>query len=99
MTRPPGERYPFEQWNDTLRSSATRFAGDNPGVTVLVYSSYETFTRVLDDPASCGFRPEDVQKAAGSIWVDHVHPTSKMHDEIAKDMLSFLSGVSRSAIS
>jgi hypothetical protein len=55
----------------------------------MIYSSYDTFTRVLCDPISHGFIFEDVTKEGG-IWYDHLHPTSAMHDIIAKDIAQFL---------
>lgn len=56
----------------------------------MVYSSYDTFIRVLDDPESHGFAPEDVGKKGGAIWHDNLHPTSAMHAIIAKDMALLL---------
>ena len=56
----------------------------------MVYSSYDTFTRVLDDPELHGFTPEDVSKKGGAIWRDDLHPTSAMHAIIANDMAQLL---------
>ncbi|KAJ3557005.1 hypothetical protein NM688_g1712 [Phlebia brevispora] len=108
VNMPPMERSPtgvriershgtFEKWNDVLQTSAKQFASDHPGVTMLIYSSHATFTRVLNDPAAYGFRKEDLRKAGGSIWADQSHPSSKMHDEMAKDMISFMSCITRSS--
>jgi len=56
----------------------------------MIYSSYDTSTRVLDDPISHGFIFDDISKEGGGIWVDHLHPTSAMHEIIAKNMAHFL---------
>ena len=56
----------------------------------MVYSSWDTFTRVLDDPTSHGFSNKDTSKAGGAIWVDRLHPTSRMHDIVAHDLAQFL---------
>jgi phospholipase/lecithinase/hemolysin len=56
----------------------------------MIYSSYDTFTRVLRDPVSHGFAAEDATKEGGGIWYDHLHPTSAMHDVVARDIARFL---------
>lgn len=83
----------FEEWNDVLPRVAKGFSDRHVDATVLIYSSHETFTRVLNNPTRFGFDAEDVNKQGGSIWFDRIHPSSRMHDEIAKDMLEFLSSV------
>ena len=60
----------------------------------MIFSSWETFNRVLDRPVSFGFPSKDVQKERGSIWIDHLHPTSKMHNIIARDIGAFLAAQS-----
>lgn len=80
-------------WNAALRAEAKNFSASHNEATVLIYSSWMTFTKVLDDPTAFGFAQEDVKKAAGSIWVDRLHPTSKMHEIIAQDMTKLLSSV------
>ena len=87
------KKYTHEEWNDVLEVFAAQFADAHAESTVLIYSSYATFTRVLDDPTAYGFKTKDVSNEGGSIWCDRAHPTSKMHDEIAKDMIAFLSDV------
>ena len=57
----------------------------------MIYSSSDTFTRVLGDPISHGFAFDDVRKEEGGIWYDHLHPTSAMQDIIARDIAQFLS--------
>ena len=73
-----------------LRKEATRFHVRHTDITVVVFSAWETFNCFLDDPGTEGFDPEDVRRRAGSIWVDHLHPTSKVHDYIAKRIAAFL---------
>ena len=84
------EKLTHEEWNDKLKEFSLGFARRHPDATVLICSSWVTFTRVLDDPTAFGFEEGDQSKRGGSIWLDHSHPTSKMHDEIAKDVLSLL---------
>ncbi|KAI0636958.1 hypothetical protein C8Q77DRAFT_1095319 [Trametes polyzona] len=80
----------YEAWNACLRTRVASFAEAHPDVTTLFFSSWDTFNRVLDDPAGHGFRPEHVGRAGGEIWVDNLHPSSKMHDWIAHDISKFL---------
>ncbi|RPD66148.1 hypothetical protein L226DRAFT_542781 [Lentinus tigrinus ALCF2SS1-7] len=77
-------------WNRELREHVIKFAADHPDVTTLLFSSCDTFTRVLDDPKAHGFAPEHVSRSGGDIWVDNLHPSTKMHDWIAHDVAKFL---------
>ena len=81
----------FKKWNQELGKYVRLFVNAHPReTTAMVYSSYDTFTRVLDDPESHGFALEDVDKKGGAIWRDDLHPTSAMHAIIAKDMALLL---------
>jgi len=86
-----GRKHHYENWNKELNAAAERFATKHTDATVMIYSSWDTFTALLDEPEAHGFPPGDVRKAGGSIWLDHLHPTSKVHDFIARDMAAFLS--------
>lgn len=80
----------YEVWNSTLREHIVQFTAAHPDITVLLFSSWDTFSRVLDDPVSHGFGPEHISRSGGEIWVDNLHPSSKMHDWIAHDIAQFL---------
>lgn len=41
-------------------------------------------------PEVCGFDKEHVRKHGGSVWMDSLHPTSKVHDHIARNLADFL---------
>ena len=56
----------------------------------MVFSSWDTFNRILDDPVAHGFQVTDTSKALGGIWVDHIHPSSRVHDFVAHDISEFL---------
>ncbi|OCH86236.1 hypothetical protein OBBRIDRAFT_797374 [Obba rivulosa] len=77
-------------WNTYLKDGIATFSSAHPGVTAMLFSSWDTFTRVLDNPIEYGFEPEVVGKRNGPLWADHLHPTSAMHDWIARDMVAFL---------
>lgn len=90
MRDPPRGKLSFEEWNDCLRARAADFARTHSDATVVIYSAWDTFTRVLNNPSAFGFNGGDVRRRGGTIWVDHIHPSSQMHDEIAKDIAALL---------
>ncbi|OCH86251.1 hypothetical protein OBBRIDRAFT_890618 [Obba rivulosa] len=79
----------YVHWNVHLKDTAAAFSAAHPDVTAMLYSSWDTFTRVLDNPAEHGFNPSEVRKPFGEIWLDHLHPTSAMHEWIARDLVAF----------
>ncbi|KAI0721078.1 hypothetical protein C8T65DRAFT_632157 [Cerioporus squamosus] len=80
----------YTVWNTELREHILKFSTDHADVTTLLFSSWDTFTRVLDDPTAHGFAPEHVARPGGDIWADNLHPSTKMHDWIAHDLAKFL---------
>jgi phospholipase/lecithinase/hemolysin len=83
----------FQTWNTALRNAAQQFGKDHPEATILLFSSFEAFDAILNKPEEHGLDPEDVKRFGGSIWMDHIHPTSKVHDRIAYRVASFLESV------
>ncbi|KAI5888385.1 uncharacterized protein SCHCODRAFT_02636602 [Schizophyllum commune H4-8] len=83
----------FPAWNRALLARAKTFAQEHPGATVLVFSSARAIDNILDDPDIYGFPASDVRKANGAIWMDRLHPTSAVHDVLAREMAEFLGGV------
>ncbi|KAJ6551725.1 hypothetical protein B0H19DRAFT_1158709 [Mycena capillaripes] len=86
-----GRKPNYVNWNIELKKATALFATAHPDTTVMIYSSWDTFNHMFDDPWAHGFPAEDVDKADASMWVDHLHPTSKVHDFVARDMSAFLS--------
>ncbi|KAJ7083606.1 hypothetical protein B0H15DRAFT_850115 [Mycena belliarum] len=86
-----GRRENYIAWNTALKGAAERFAAAHTDATVMIYSSWDTFNALLDDPEAHGFPVGDVRRAGGAIWYDFLHPTSKVHDFVARDMAAFLS--------
>ena len=66
----------------------------HPDATVFIFSSWDLFTTVLDNPVRYGFKEEDRSKNGGGIWVDRLHPTTKMHEIIAKGIVEYLKSIS-----
>lgn len=80
----------YFDWNENLHKGAAEFITKHPDITLLMYSSWDVFDKVYQDPVKFGFRARDLKMARGGIWADFIHPTSKMHAVLAKDMEEFL---------
>jgi len=80
----------YHTWNTTLEQELQDWARTHPDITAFLFSSWDTFSRVLDNPSAFGFDPSDIGQAGGAIWVDRLRPTSAMHRVIADDVVSFL---------
>ncbi|TFK76392.1 hypothetical protein BDN72DRAFT_830957 [Pluteus cervinus] len=88
------ERSPsIENWNEELAKAIKAFVEVHQDISAFFFSSSELFTKVLDNPEEYGFTEKDKRKAGGSIWADRLHPTSKVHDLIAKEVGEFLSSI------
>ncbi|KAI4525060.1 hypothetical protein K525DRAFT_266440 [Schizophyllum commune Loenen D] len=85
----------FPAWNAALLARAQIFAKEHPDATILIFSSARVIDSILDDPDVYGLPPSNVRKANGAIWMDRLHPTSAVHDVLAKEMTEFLGGVPR----
>ncbi|KAJ8483178.1 hypothetical protein ONZ45_g14692 [Pleurotus djamor] len=83
----------FLRWNEALNATIKEFASKYPDSTILLYSSYVIFSAFLDKPEEYGFEAGDTTSAFSRIWFDQLHPTSKVHDILAKDLAAFLKGV------
>ncbi|KAI9507553.1 hypothetical protein F5148DRAFT_1276162 [Russula earlei] len=81
----------FGNWNEELRRGLANFAAAHPDATVMLFSAWDTFTRILSDPARYGFNPADRTTQGGSIWFDFMHPTSRVHSILAAEIAQFLS--------
>lgn len=80
--------------SDALPPIATAEGQINEGVSVMFFSSYEFLSAVLDRPKAYDLLEADINKMDGSIWVDHIHPTSMVHDLLARDLSRFLNKLS-----
>ncbi|KAI0058484.1 hypothetical protein BV25DRAFT_1810800 [Artomyces pyxidatus] len=80
----------FRMWNEELSAAIGVFTASHADCTVMLFSAWDLFNRVLDDPVAFGFKAEDVRVMGGSIWFNHIHPTSGMHGVIAREISRFL---------
>ena len=87
----------FEIWNGCLRNAVEEFTSVHQDSTVLLFSSFEAFNMFLNNPEQHGIETEDLRRSGGKVWVDHIHPTAKVHDYIANQVAAFLGAVQSSS--
>jgi len=80
----------FIDWNSALRAGIQQFCHTHPEASVFLFSSYRLFESILDMPELYGFNNEHVRNNGGGVWMDSLHPTSKVHDHIASNLADFL---------
>ncbi|KAI0806645.1 hypothetical protein C8Q74DRAFT_1223444 [Fomes fomentarius] len=86
---PTGHPTAWASWNALLREGAEKFAAAHSDATVLIFSSWDVFTKVLADPTVAGL-PQGDATDRGALFVDGFHPASTLHAVIAKALLVFL---------
>lgn len=79
-----------------MDKAIVEFSAAHDDLTAMIFSSFDLFNRLLDEPEKYGFKAGDRRRAGGAIWRDHLHPTSKVHDLIAKEVAELLFTVSAS---
>lgn len=60
--------------------------------TMLLFDAHDTFTRLLADPVAYGFPPNSGHMYDQELYEDNIHPTSKVHRVVAREVASFLRG-------
>ncbi|KAJ7113267.1 SGNH hydrolase-type esterase domain-containing protein [Mycena crocata] len=83
----------YMSWNATLRTQVAAFAAAHPDARILTFSAFDTFTCILDHPTNHGFSKNDMSRAGGDVWRDHLHPTSRVHEIFARELAAFLKGL------
>ncbi|KZT35686.1 hypothetical protein SISSUDRAFT_1121437 [Sistotremastrum suecicum HHB10207 ss-3] len=80
----------YQKFNAALRTAGNDFVVNHQRSTVLLFSSFDLFNQVLDEPEGFDFEKTDVARAGGGIWVDRIHPTTGMHKVVADALCQFL---------
>ena len=62
-------------------------------MSVFIFSYWNLFNEILDEPLAHGFDEGDPTKAEGGIWLDKLHPTTEVHRILAKSVMDFLCAV------
>lgn len=83
----------FESWNMTLCEAIERFSAAHDDASVFLFSAFRAFDSLLDHPETFGLKAEDIRRFNGTVWFDHIHPTSQVHDFIANHVAIFLNGI------
>ncbi|KAI0710089.1 hypothetical protein C8Q76DRAFT_624757 [Earliella scabrosa] len=84
-------------WNELLHTQATEFGTSSTEATVLLFSSHQVLSEVLDDPAEFDFGEDDPTTEGGGIWADDLHLTADVHDVLAERLLSSVTSMRPSA--
>ncbi|KAJ6493449.1 hypothetical protein C8R45DRAFT_989808 [Mycena sanguinolenta] len=80
----------YLNWNSGLRQSVRAFASAHSDACVLTFSAFDTFSRILDHPKEYRIPAKDVSRAGGAVWRDRLHPTSRVHEIFAQNLVVFL---------
>ncbi|KIM31316.1 carbohydrate esterase family 16 protein, partial [Serendipita vermifera MAFF 305830] len=83
----------FEDWNGLFPVTTPNGVGVGGDTSVFVFSSWSTFMSILDYPEAYGFDEDEVDEAQGPVWMDDLHPTSKVHGILAKHLNKFLTDI------
>ena len=81
---------PYVLWNTALSNHVARFSTSHPDATVMIFSAYDTFSRVLSNPAAYDIDELEAHEEGGPVWYDRIHPTTAMHKIISSEVAEFL---------
>ena len=79
-----------ETWNELLRNQITEFASSSKEATILLFSSHQVLTEVLEEPLEYDFSEDDPTIDGGNIWVDDLHLTLEVHDILGDQLFKSL---------
>ena len=82
----PRAKDAYNAWNPLLEENATKFCAAHPDASVFIFSSWEVFTRHLEEA--------ETSEARDALFVDGFHPGTHLHGVIANVLQSFLENVS-----
>ncbi|CAA7271642.1 unnamed protein product [Cyclocybe aegerita] len=89
----------FEGWNAHLQTEVKKFSESHSDASVFIFSSFRAFEVLFENLEIFGFNVQDGKRRAGSVWMDHLHPRSKVHDHIAQSVATFLAEIPSSSTS
>jgi len=75
-------------WNDLLRAQTIEFGTSSKQATVLLFSSHQVLSEVLEHPSDFGFSEDDPATEGGGIWEDDLHLTGDVHDVLGERLLA-----------
>ncbi|CCO32965.1 hypothetical protein BN14_07032 [Rhizoctonia solani AG-1 IB] len=78
----PGLKERILTWNGQLTTSALAFSNQNTDASTLVFSSWDTFNTLLNDPSH--YNLTSPTTIGGDIWKDDLHQTSASYNHERK---------------
>lgn len=81
----------IDAWNAALALSIAALRQRHEDARVYSLDTHALFMDIFDNPEKHDFRAEHVGRAhGGAIWMDGLHPTSRVHEIIADEIQSLL---------
>ena len=74
-------------WNGKLADLAADFQSKDPDVMATVFSSYKVFTRMYANSNEAG------GSSGLKFWYDSLHPSSPVHEAVARSLAVHLRGI------
>ncbi|KAG8969441.1 hypothetical protein FRC05_001076 [Tulasnella sp. 425] len=82
-----------QAWNQSLKSRIqTEFITGHPDASAFVFDTWELFERLLTNPSEFGFSSNAGRGFDQEMYWDNIHPTSAVHQILAKAVADFLAG-------
>jgi phospholipase/lecithinase/hemolysin len=88
-----------------LPAYVANFTASHEGVRSIVYDAYSLFSEILDRPHWYGFKDNTsytcigCTNGTGDFWANNYHPTTQVHERLARDMVANLTAVGWPALS
>lgn len=79
-------------WNAKLADSVLEFSNQHQDATMLLFDDHTLFTRLHEDPVAFGFSEGSGHMYDQELYVDNIHPTTKVHQIVAREVASLLTG-------
>lgn len=77
-----------------LQTKLEEWAESTKQATIFMFSLHACLSDILDDPEEYDFSEEAVDEEGGEIWADELHPTTTVHEIIAKQLFVDLNEMS-----
>jgi len=75
----------IEEWNAALEEQLILWT-ERSGTFGKIFSAHRLFENILTHPTQYDFEPSDPYVSGGGIWVDPIHPSTKVHELLFKEI-------------
>ncbi|KAG8902807.1 hypothetical protein FRB99_004106 [Tulasnella sp. 403] len=81
-----------QEWNELLPRFLDDFSKTRPEASTFLFDTYKSISHMLAAPTEYGFPANAGSMYDHIMYVDNIHPTSKVHEVLARQIGSFLAG-------